>query len=161
MSTYTTAEAALLTRVRAYNSGATFTTNNSSRGDFRVLDRANTGQACVLMQMRDSEMADDLGQGRGSHGKRQQRHYIGAVLFQGRGQEDDGTTYQALTTLTDALIAYLDTYQRLGLGDPIKRAEVVGATVPRLSARWSAWLFQMLTVEVVTETSPVLAEYAR
>jgi hypothetical protein len=160
VSTYTTAEAALLTRIRAYNAGATFTTTNSSRGDFRVLNNQGVTQACVLMMARDSEFGDNLGGGRGTHGKRQQRHYVGAVLFRARGQADDGTSYQALTTLADALIAYLDTYQRPDSTPAIKRAEVIGATVPRLSARWAAWLFQALTIEVLTETSPTLQEGA-
>jgi hypothetical protein len=160
VSTYATAEAALLARIRALNSGDTFLAANSSRGDFTVLNRAGVRQACVLMMVRDSEFADNLGAGRGTHGKRQQRHYVGAVLFQARGQADDGTSYQALTALADSLIAYLDTYQRPDDTAGIKRSEVVGATVPRLSARWNAWLFQTLTIEVLTETTPTLQEGA-
>lgn len=159
MSTYATTEEAVLSRIRALNSGDTFTVTNSSRGDFRVLNNSGVVNACVLMMARDSEFADNLGQGRGTHGKRQQRHYVGAVLFRARGTADDGTSYQALTTLTDALIAYLDTYQRpADTPTSIKRMEVVGATVPRLSARWNAWLFQTVTIEVLTETTPTLQE---
>jgi hypothetical protein len=160
MSTYTTAEAALLTRVRAYNSGATFTTTNSSRGDFRVLNNEGVTQAAVLMQATRSEFGDNLGQGRGTHGKRQQRHRIGIVLFQARGQADDGTSYQALAALTDALIAYLDTYPRLNNATGVKRAEVIEASEPRIR-RDSAWIFQTLLVEVMTETVPVLIEGPR
>ena len=161
MATYTAAEIALLTRIRAYNSGSTFTTNNSSRGDFRVLNNKAVTQACVLTMVRDSEFADNLGGGRGTYGKRQQRHSIGAVLFQARGAVDDGTSYQALTTITDALIAYLDTYQRPDdTPTSIKRMEVVGATAPRLPARWAAWIIQVITIEMMTETAPTIQKGA-
>ena len=157
MSTYATTEAALLTAVRASSSGAVFTTANSSRGDFRVLNNDGVTQAAVLMQASRSEFGDSLGQGRGTHGKRQQKHMIAIVVFQARGQADDGTSYAALQATTDALIAYLDTYPRLGNATNVKRAEVTEASEPRIR-RDSAWIFQTVLVEVLTETSPTLAE---
>lgn len=159
MSTYATSEAALLTRVRAYSAGAVFTTTNSSRGDFRVLNNEGVTQAAVLMQASRSEFGDDLGRGRGSHGKRQQRHRIALIVFQARGQIDDGTTYAALLTITDALIAYLDTYPRLSNATSVKRAEIVEVSEPRIR-RDSAWIFQTILVEVMTETAPQLVETA-
>ncbi len=158
MATYTTAEAALLTRVRAYNAGVTFTTANSSRGDFRVLNNDGVTQAAVLMQAGKSEFGDRL-DSRGAHGKRQQRHRMAIVLFQTRGAIDDGTTYTTLGALTDALIAYLDTYPRLSNTAGVKRAEIVEASEPRIR-RDSAWIFQTILVEVMTETAPVLVEMA-
>ena len=157
MSTYSTSEAALLTVVRASGAGAVFTTSNSSRGDFRVLNNEGVTRAAVLMQASRSEFGDNLGQGRGTHGKRQQRHRIAVVVFQARGQADDGTSYAALQAITDALIGYLDTYPRLNNAASVKRAEVIEASEPRIR-RDSAWIFQTVLVEVLTETAPVLAE---
>jgi hypothetical protein len=157
MSTYATTEAALLTAVRASSASAVFTAANSSRGDFRVLNNEGVTKAAVLMQAGRSEFGDNLGQGRGTHGKRQQRHRIAVVLFQARGQADDGTSYQALQAVTDTLIAYLDTYPRLNNAASVKRAEVTESSEPRIR-RDSAWIFQTVLVEVLTETAPVLAE---
>lgn len=157
MSTYATSEAALLTAVRASSAGAVFTATNSSRGDFSVLNNEGVTVAAVLMQNSKSEFGDNLGSGRGTHGKRQQKHNIGLVVFQARGQNNDGVTYQALATATDALIAYLDTYPRLSNATGVKRAEVVEASEPRIR-RDAAWIFQVLLVEVLTETAPTLIE---
>jgi len=157
MSTYVPSEEALLAAVRASGNGATFTTQNSARGDFTVLDKAGVTSAAVLMQAGKSEYADNLGGGRGAHGKRQQRHQIAVILFQARGQADDGTATQALHGQKDALIAYLDTYPRLNNAAGVKRAAVVEADVPRVrQAR--AWIFQAILVEILTETAPVLQE---
>ena len=147
----------MLTAVQASASGAVFTTVNSSRGDFRVLNNEGVTSAAVLMQASRSEFGDNLGQGRGTHGKRQQHHRIAIVVFQARGQADDGTSYQALQVTTDALIAYLDIYPRLNNATNVKRAEVVEASEPRIR-RDSAWIFQTVLVEVLTETAPVLVE---
>ena len=157
MSTYATSEAALLTAVQASGSGDVFSATNSSRGDFRILNNEGVTQAAVLMQAARSEFGDNLGQGRGTHGKRQQRHQIAVVVFQARGQADDGTSYQALQATTDALIAYLDTYPRLNDAANVKRAEATEASEPRIR-RDSAWIFQTVLVEVLTETAPVLIE---
>lgn len=159
MSTYSTTEAALLTRVQAYNAGATFTARNSSRGDFNVLNNEAVTQAAVIMQAGRSEFGDRL-DSRGAMGKRQQRHRIAIVLFQARGQGNDGDTYTSLLTLTDALIAYLDTYQRLNNATSVKRAEIAEASEPRRS-RDTAWIYQTILVEVMTETAPVLVETAQ
>lgn len=159
MSTYSTSEAALLTRVRAYNSGATFTATNSSRGDFRVLNNEGVTQAAVLTQAGRSEFGDNLGQGRGSMSKRQQRHSIALILFQARGQSNDGDSYTSLCTLRDGVIGYLDTYQRLNAASGVKRAEIIEASEPRIR-RDSAWIFCTVLVEVLTETAPALVETA-
>ncbi len=159
MSTYATAEAALLTRVQAYSSSSVFTTTNSSRGDFQVLNNEGVSQAAVLLQAAPSEFGDNLGSGRGSMGNRQQRHRIACILFQRRAG-NDGANYTALLTLVDALIAYLDTYPALGSPSTVRRAEVVSASEPRIR-RSSDWLYQTLLVEVVTETAPILTEAMR
>lgn len=162
MSTYATSEAALLTLIRAYSSGAVFTTNNSSRGGFKVLNNQNVSQAVVLMQARASENGDDLGGGRGTQGRRQQRHYIAMIVFQTRGAVDDEVSYTALSTLTDALVAYLDTYQRLNGAANVKRAQIREIGEPRIQ-RDKAWIYQAVLVEVQTETTPTIAggDYAK
>lgn len=157
MSTYATSEAALLTTVRASGGGALFTEINSARGDFAVLNGTGVVSAAVVMQAGASEFGDSLGQGRGTHGKRQQRHRIGIVVFQARRQDDDGYTYVALKETVDTLIAYLDTYPRLGNAANVKRAEVTEVTDVR-RVRDRAWVFQSILVEVLTETTPILAE---
>lgn len=159
MSTYSISETALLAAVRASSSGGAFTAQNSARADFTVLDRAGVVSAAVLIQGGASEFGDNLGQGRGTHGKRQQRHQIAIVLFQARGQTDDGIAAVALQAARDALIAYLDTVPRLNNAAGIKRAEVIQADVPRVQQA-KAWIFQAILVEVLTETAPVLVEGA-
>lgn len=153
MSTYATSEAALLAVVQL----AGFTDTNSSRGDFRILNNEGVTSAAVLMQASRSEFGDNLGQGRGTHGKRQQRHRIAIVVFQARGQLDDGTSYAALQATTDTLIGLLDTYPRLNNATSVKRAEASEASEPRIR-RDSAWIFQSVLVEVLTETEPTLVE---
>lgn len=160
MSTYATSEAALLTLIRAWGGSPAFTTNNSSRGGFKVLNNQNVSQAVVLMQARASENGDDLGAGRGTQGKRQQRHSIGMIVFQSRGAVDDEVSYTSLTTLTDALVAYLDTYQKLNSAANVKRAQVREIGEVRVQ-RDKAWIYQAVLVEVLTETAPVVVDYAR
>lgn len=154
MSTYATSEQALLECIRLLSD---YTDANSARGDFRVIDAKGVTLACVLTQAGNSEFGDNLGQGRGTQGKRQQRHRINAIVFQKRLQDADGPTYTALGTAVSALIAHLDTYQRLNNGPSIKRAEVVDAGVP-LRRRDSTHIYQAVVVEVLTETAPVLVE---
>jgi hypothetical protein len=150
--TYATTEAALLTLVQAYSSGSVFDDSNSSRGNFQVLDGQGVRQAAVLMMAGRSEYGDDLGNGRGSHGKRQQRHRIGVIVFVERGQDGDGTTYTALATLTDGLAGYIETYPRLNNAANVKRAEIVEVTEPNIR-RLTSHMYQTIIVEVLCETS--------
>lgn len=160
MSTYTTSEAALLDVVRLLDNGAAFDSNNSSRGGFRALNAKGADWACVLMQARASRMGDNLGQGRGTHGKRQQEHEIACTVFRKRKQDDDEDAYTALTTMTDALVALLDTYPRLNGAASVKRAEVI--TIGDVRYReGKPWIYQSVLVRVLTETAPVLVESPR
>jgi hypothetical protein len=147
-----------LAAVRASGGGTVFTAQNSSRADFTVLDRAGVTSAAVLVQAGKSEFADNLGGGRGAHGKRQQRHRIAVILIQARGQTDDGVAAQALHTTVDTLVGYLDTYPRLNNAALVKRAEATEADIPRKLRASDAWIFQAILVEVLTETAPVLQE---
>jgi len=153
MSTYSTSESALLDAIRA---SGDYTETNSARGDFAVLNGTGVTRAAVLMQAAASEFGDNLGQGRGTHGKRQQRHRVAIVVFQARRQDNDGLPYVAIKEHVDTLIAYLDTVPRLN-GAPVKRAEVVEVDIPR-RRRDSPWIYQTISVEILTETSPVLVE---
>lgn len=161
MSTYTIAEAALHARILAFPGPPTFDGATCTRGDFRALDARGADVACVLMQAGRSELGDTLDGGRGTHGKRQQRHRIGATLFvkRGTGAGGDGAAYVALTALTDALCAHLDRYPRLGGAPGVKRAQVVElGDVRARDARPHLW--QTLLIEVLTETAPDLMEGA-
>lgn len=162
MSTYTACEIALLARIHDFRSGATFGPDNATRGDFRALDAKGRGVACVLLQAARSEYGDTLGGGRGAHGKRQQRHQIGATVFvaRGTGAGGDGAAYQALTEIVDALVAWLDTFPRLSNAPGVKRAEVVEVGDAR-TRETRPWVWQTLRVTVLTETEPVLTEGAQ
>ena len=148
MSTYVASEAALLTAVRATNGGALFTAQNSARGDFTVLDRSGVTAAAVLWQAGKSDYGDELDD-YGAHGTTQERHRIADILFQSRGQANDGVSAAALHTNADALIAHLHSVPTLS--GAVLRAEVVEADVPRVR-QGSAWIFQSILVEVRTET---------
>lgn len=156
MSTYAVTEAAALEIVRMLSA---FDENNSSRGDFRALDAKGTDWAAVLLMAASSEFGDNLGNGRGSHGKRQQRHRIGIAVFRKRGQAQggDGDVYTELTELTDSLVALFDTYPRLNGADNVKRVEIDRVTEPRIR-RDSPWIYQTILLEAMTETSPTLTE---
>lgn len=160
MSTYAAAEAALAAVVRLLDSGNVFTTDNCRQGDYRALDAQGALYACVLTKAGRSEYGDNLGNGRGAHGKRQQRHRIGVLLFRKRRQDADGEAYTDLTTQADAVVGLLDTYPRLNNTSGVKRAEVVESGEVRVR-RDSPWIFLPLLVEVLTETEPSLVESPR
>lgn len=126
---YATCAAALLTLVRAYNSGATFTTANSAEDDFTLLNSETT--AAIVTMVGDSAEGDRL-DGRGAQGKRQARHEIGITLAVPIGADKDSTAKAALHTIRDALIAYLRPYGRLNNASGVKRAEIVTHTRDRL-----------------------------
>lgn len=160
MSTYSTSEAALLTRIRAMDGGGSYDTGNSSRGDYRVFDAPGRQLACVVVRAGRSLMGDRMENGRGSHGKRQQRHRIAAIVAQKRGQLSDEAAYTALMDAIDALIAWVDTYPRLGNVTDVKRAEAVEVSEPRRN-QTSTHIYASILFDVYTETEPVLTESAR
>lgn len=156
MSTYATTEQALLTLLVSYG----YSAQHAARGDFSILNNAGVTQAVVLLQARPSVFAFDLGEGRGSHGKRQQRHWIALIVYQARGQNNDGVTYTALAGQTDGIIVHLDKYPLLNSAANVKRAEVVEASEPRIR-RDKPWIYQMLLLEVTTETAIAAVESIR
>lgn len=160
MSTYTTAAAGLLALLHAYDSGAVFASDNAKIDDFTALDAQGRDVAAVIAQAAASQFGDNLGQGRGTHGKRQQQHHLVVALYVKRLTDNDGVTAAALHTLTDGVIAWLDTYPRLNNASGVKRAEVTEASDVILS-RSSPHALITLAVEVLTETAPVLVESPR
>lgn len=161
MSTYTTAEAAVLTLLRAYDGGGVFTEANASRGDFSATDAPGYRQYAVVL-MADSS---DYGDGR-SHGKRQQTHRISVLLFQAReqGLGGDGAAYSALTTLTDAVAAWFERYPRLNGAAGVKRAAIVRVGKPRTTQAPGGGagphLVQPIMLDVLCETTPAQQESA-
>lgn len=163
---YTTAEAALLTLVRAYEGGAVFTAANSSRGDFSATDAPGYRQYAVVMMAGESDYGDALF-GRGAHGKRQQRHRMSVLLFQARqqGLGGDGAAYSALLTLTDGVAAWLERYPRLDGASGVKRAEIVRIgkvrTTQTPAGAPGPHLLQPILLDVLCETEPAQAESAQ
>lgn len=159
MSTYATTEQAALELLRTVDQ---FDEANTSRGDFRALDAKGTNWAAVLLMAGPSEMGDNLGNGRGTHGRRQQRHRIGLAIFRKRGQapEGDGALYVELTEVTDTVVALFDTYPRLNGAARVKRVEIDRVTEPRIR-RDSPWIYQTILLDAMTETEPTLTETMR
>lgn len=161
MSTYAEAEAGLLAVVRAYASGAAFTAKNSSRGDFRVRD-AETTAAAILTQREPSTLSDRGPDGRGSHGRRQHQHRIRVTLTykRGAGQGGDGVAYEAIQALADDLAAHIERYPLLGGVASVRRAQVAGLGIVRVSED-GAHLLKWLDVDVASEADLDPVETAR
>lgn len=135
MSIYPAIETAVLTLVRAYNSGATFTTSNSSISDWRVLDASGTDYAAVVMMERDSQFGTSL-DGRGAMGKWQELHYPAVEVFRKRGQGTggDGASRTELVALVSLLDIYLSRYHRLNDTAGVKRMVIERISRPALTA---------------------------
>lgn len=162
MTLYATCEAALLTLVRAVNSGATYDATNSSRGDWSVRDRQGVTLSAVLYQARASQFAFAFPGGRGAHGRRQERHFIGVQVAYARGaaQGGDGVAYAGLQTAVDSLIAHLNQYPRLNGTSGVKEARVSEAGMPVYNAG-RTHLIRALLVEVAAEIDLVQVESAQ
>lgn len=160
MSAYAAIEAAALTVLRAYQSGATFTAANSSRGDYGVLE-APGDNAAVIQQMAPTEAGDRL-DGRGAHGRRQWRYTLAITLFRkrGTGQGGDGAAYTDLISLTDGVVAHLLRYPRLGSASGVKRAQVTRVSTP-MGADGRPHLWQTITVMVDAESEIAYVEDAQ
>jgi len=126
---YQTCTTALLTLIRAYNAGATFTTATSGENDWRVLNQASA--AAVVHMAGDTQEGDALN-GFGSAGKRQALHEIGVTIAQPIGAGDDATALNSLDALCEALMTYLRPYARLNNTSGVKRAEIVRRTRDRV-----------------------------
>jgi hypothetical protein len=131
MSTFLTAQAALLAVCRTYTTPApneddppvmVFTETNSSIDDWRVLDR-HGARALVIEMGGDSLEGDNL-EGRGSQGMLQEIHIFTVVVARDLGNGRDGPTaiIGALKIDVEGLKAHLRQNDRLNVGAPISRA---------------------------------------
>jgi len=133
MSTYATAEQALLTLVRAY-SGGVFTSTNSSVDDWRVLDASGTDAAAVL-EMAGASVEREVTNSRdarsyGDYGEYQEVHQIGVwiCIKRGQGLGGDGAAKAACKTLTEAVKDYLRGYRRLNGATSVRAALILKTT---------------------------------
>lgn len=128
MSSYMTAEAALLTLLRAYNSGATFTSANSARDDATIIDTAATS---ALIEMGDASQEGIAEGDYEEYGEYQEQHTIDVWICMKRssGATGDGTIKQALKTLTEAVKDYLRSYRRLNAASGVRQM-VITTTLP-------------------------------
>lgn len=131
MSTYATAETALLTLVRAYASGAVFTTTNSAADDWKPLDAPNTEVAAVV-EMAGASTEGVEQDGYGVEGEYQETHTIGLWLCKKRGTGDggDGVVKQQLKALTEAVKDYLRPYRRLNGAAGVRSMKLMRTTEP-------------------------------
>lgn len=134
---YSDGEALFLTRLRAMSQ---FTTHNSSRGKWGILNTGEAKQYAVLKAGTRARVK--------SIKTVQETHRTIIQLWQ--RYIDDGTSYTDLMTLVDAVVAELDKYRTMGdTGDTVVKANIVEvgevATSPSPEAPY--WLI----VEVVGE----------
>jgi hypothetical protein len=159
---------ALLVRVRAYSSGAVFTTSNSSYGEYTVLDAASAVAAIVDIagdSLVNPAMPDGTRQA-GAQGKLMELHDLSVTVAykRGVGTDGDGALKEDLTTLTDALLADLIRYPRLNNTSGVTKAQVIRRNIPydiapaQPEGAPSTHLAQDLFVRVWTETTPAYAE---
>lgn len=166
--TLTSVALALLVRVRAYNSGATFTTTNSSFAEYTVLDAASA-VAAIVDVAGDSLVNPALPDGTrqaGSQGKLMELHDLSVTVAykRGVGADGDGALKEDLTTLTDGLLAELIRYPRLNGATGVTKAQVIRRNLPydiapaQPEGAPSTHLAQDLFVRVWTETTPAYVE---
>jgi hypothetical protein len=170
--TLTTTAAALLTLVRAYGGGVVFYdgdagVKNSEFGDWSVLDARGTDYAAVITVNADSISGDTVPDGQGSYGVQgafSELHELAITVAVKRGQGlgADAATENALTTLTDALRAFLVTYQRLNNAANVRRALIVRTSLPypitESTDTPGTHRAQDIIVRVVCDTLPTFVE---
>jgi hypothetical protein len=160
---------ALLTRVRAYSGGAMFVAGNSSYAEYTVLDAVGYEVCAIVDVAGDSVVNPSLPDGArqaGAQGKLMELHDLSVTVAykRGAGVGGDGALKQALTTLTDALLADLVRYPRLNNTTGVTKAQVIRRNTPYDIAPAqpenapSTHLAQDLFVRVWTETTPNYAE---
>lgn len=133
MSTYLTVESAVLTLLRAYNSGATFTTANSSLDDWTIIDTPATS---AFVEMGEDSTEDIVIDAYGAHGDYQEKHVISLWICMKRsgGAAGDAGIKQALKALTEGVKDYLRPFRTLG---SVARAMELTSTTPPLTIRRS------------------------
>lgn len=159
---YQTIQTAVLTLVRAYNAGATFTADTSAEDDWRVLDNSVGDVSAVVTQAGDTLEGYELN-GRGAHGKRYAQHEVGVMMASSIRTDNDATAIQTLYSTVEGLKTYLRKYPRLNNTSGVKHAQIVRTTRRRPIApvtdetRSTHWA-QMIVVQVVEEISLSLLE---
>jgi hypothetical protein len=152
---YQTIQTAVLTRVRAYNSGATFTTDTSAEDDWRVLDNSVGNLSAVVTQAGDTVEGYSLN-GRGKSGATFAQHEIGVMVASAIRTDNDADAIQTLYTTVEALKAYLRKYPLLNGTSGVKLSTVTRTTRRRpiapvsddtRSTHWS----QMIVLQIVEE----------
>lgn len=164
---YTDAEQATLDFLRTYPT-VTFDTTNSSRGDWKVLDRTGVDTSAILEQAGNSLYGDEVGI-RGVQGAVQEQHDVGIWICQKRKQSKDGgdgKIYTAMLDVVEGLIAYFAQYERIQSPDPnLQRVQVIRAETPVFiaptnDASQSTHRAQRLIVRVWMQFFPDIQEYS-
>jgi hypothetical protein len=159
---YQTIQTAVLTLVRAYNSGATFTADTSSEDNWNVIDNSVSNVSAVVTQAGDTIESYDLN-GRGVHGKRYAQHEVGVLVASSIRTDNDADALQTLYTTVEALKTYLRKYPRLNNTTGVKHAQINRTTrrrpiAPETDTTRSTHWGQMIVVEVVEELTLALLE---
>ena len=160
MSTLADTEQALITTVQTVAGYGAATT---SRGDFRVADAPGATYSAVITMREPSTLSDRGPDGRGAHGRRVHVHRLRIHHLAKRGSGPDGPAYAGLIAATDALIAALEQYPRLGGGvTSLRRAEVVRISPVLLAGgERGTHLSQQIDVDVVLDVAWSPVEVAR
>jgi hypothetical protein len=132
MSTYSTAEAALLTLIRAYSGGTVFDEANSSADDWLALDANGTEVAAVVEMAGPTTEATIDADSYGAYGEYQEMHTISLWLCRKRGvgADGDGAVKAALKALTEAVKDYLRPYRRLNGAAGVRSMRLLRTTEP-------------------------------
>lgn len=159
---YQTIQTAVLTLVRAYDNGATFTAETSAEDDWHVLDTSAGDISAVVTQAGDTLESYELN-GRGKHGCRFAQHEVGIMVASAIRTDADAGAISALYATVQGLSAYLRRYPLLNAAAGVKHAQIVRTTRRRpiapttdetRSTHWS----QMIVVQVVEEVQLSLLE---
>lgn len=157
---YQSVQTAVLTLVRAYNSGLTFTTANSAEDDWRVLDNSVSNIAAVITQAGDTLEGYEL-DGRAKSGARFAQHEVGVFVASAIRTDNDAPAIQTLYSTVQALSAHLRKYPQLN--GVVKHAQIVRTSrrrpvAPTTDETRSTHWAQMITVQVVEEITLAWAE---
>ena len=149
---YTSGEALVLTRLRAI-SGSTWTSSNSSRGNWSILNSGASDHYAILA------MAPGTNDGYAI--SMTLRNYVTKIEVW-QAYTDDGTSYTNLLGYYEAILDMFDQYRKLGdTGGTIQDARC--ARWGQVEERWSAgggprWLKQDFFIEWTEENSISYAE---
>jgi hypothetical protein len=165
MTTYATAETALLTLTRAYSAGAVFTAANSSIEDWRVLDASGTNNAAVIEMAGKSIERMTVQAAYGDYGAYQEVHQIGVWLCveRSQGMGGDGAVKAACKALTEAYKDYMRPYRRLNNATGVRSAQIVSTTAPSFisptrDVESATHVAQLVTFEIACESDAPAGE---